>query len=383
MECKVNNISLKKITIDTKIEKYKKLINDHLKKYKEENSEYPFKNANELLPNFIPEEFTFELKNCTSEIANLIRRVIINNVPVYSLYVDLEKYKCNDLHFLIDDFKLKLEAIPINQKLAEKLYKEQNYKINLLKLNTNLTQRIKIFAKDLTIKDRNNKKIDINKFLSPTIILMGSSSFVLSPETKECIGQFYEFFRIAMMNQINEQRDKKININQYLSIHNPDNINTNCKELADYLNLKRIPDRFHTFAVKELEIGLLPSKLLEVTDIKIVRGTGKNNINSFSSVSRTIYKILDQTFLYDEITGKENKNGISSLNFNPNHFKIGYRTYGNIEPKKIINYAINYIIEQIYSINKELKQINKLPYYGNNINLIKNINIFTLEINNH
>ena len=379
--CKLTNITLKKMSFSPNIEKYKSIVNNYLKKFNKDNSNISgFKSANELLPNFVQEELILELNNCTSEIANLIRRTILNDVSVYSLQVGLEDYKCNDLHFLIDDFKLRLEGIPINQKIAESLFKDNEYTIKLSKFNSNPIKRVKVFAKDLIIMDKNSKLIKINDFLPSMITLMGSSSFILCPESRECIGAYYEFFKIAMSEQINMQRDKNININHYLSIYNPDSKNTNCKELADNLNLDRIPDRFHLFSVKPFEVALLPSELLEVNNIKIVKGKGSENSNSFSTVSRFIYKILDQKFLYNEKDSSENKDGVSSLNFNPSHFKIGYRTYGNIEPFKIILTAIDIIISKIEEINKELLSIKKLPFYGVKINLIKNINIYILEI---
>jgi len=376
--CKLVNLTLKDISFSSNINKYKSIVNTYLKRFNKENN-YPFKSANELLPNFIPKELILELSNCTSELVNLIRRTILEKIPVYSLQVELDTYKCNDLHFLIDDFKLRLEAIPINQKIASILFKEGNYTIKLSKFNSNPIKRVKVFAKDLVIMNKNSKLIKTEDLLFPMIILMGSSSFILSPESRECIGAYYEFFKIAMSELIDMQRDKNININQYLSIYNPDP-NNNCAELADSLNLDRITDRFHLFSVKPFEVALMPSELLEVNNITIVKGTGKENSNAFSSISRFIYEILDQKFLYNEKDGSLNKNGVSSLNFNPSHFKIGYRTYGTMGPFNIIFAAIDIIIETISGILKELILIKKIPYYGTKINLSKNINIYILEI---
>jgi len=379
--CKLVNLTLKEMNFSAEIKKYKSTVNTHLKRFHEENSYniYPFKSASELLPNVNQKELIIEISNSTVELANLIRRTILNKISVYSLKVELDTYKCNDLHFLIDDFKLRLEAIPINQKMASVLFKEGNYTIKLSKFNSNPIKRVKVFAKDLVIMDKNSKLINTGDFLFSMIILMGSSSFILSPESRECIGAYYEFFKIAMSELIDKQRDKNININQYLSIYNPDP-NNNCAELADSLNLDRISDRFHLFSVKPFEVALMPSELLEVNNITIVKGTGKENSNAFSSVSRFIYEILDQKFLYNEKDSSLNKNGVSSLNFNPSHFKIGYRTYGNIDPFNIIFSAIEKIIETISEIMKELMLIKKIPFYGTKINLSQNINIYILEI---
>jgi DNA-directed RNA polymerase subunit L len=101
-------------------------------------------------------------------------------------------------------------------------------------------------------------------------------------------------------------------------------------------------------------IQLRSDKSLLVNNISIVQGCGKDDSGKFNLLSNISYEILD-VVPYEE--SKFENTGQSSLNSTPRQFKIGFTTYGNIEPKKVINLCCDCITNRLQNIQKELQKI--------------------------
>ena len=80
---------------------------------------------------------------------------------------------------------------------------------------------------------------------------------------------------------------------------------------------------------------------------------------------------------------KFKKVGESSLNSNPKHFKIGYKTYRNIDPKMIIELLCNCSKKKLLNLQHEMEKIKNSDtmYFSDIIELeTKNdINIFQIK----
>lgn len=93
---------------------------------------------------------------------------------------------------------------------------------------------------------------------------------------------------------------------------------------------------------------------LEIKNITIVKGCGKHDAGKFCFLANLSYEIMDVMPVEES---KYEKKGESSLNSEPAHFKISYKTHRNIDPKKVMTLCCNGIIERLTTIQKELSNI--------------------------
>ena len=61
----------------------------------------------------------FELIKTNPQFANMLRRVLKDEVEVYSFTFDIDDYKSNDIYILYDIIKQRLEALPISQDIMK------------------------------------------------------------------------------------------------------------------------------------------------------------------------------------------------------------------------------------------------------------------------
>jgi DNA-directed RNA polymerase subunit L len=101
-------------------------------------------------------------------------------------------------------------------------------------------------------------------------------------------------------------------------------------------------------------IKLRPAMSLSIEKIGITQGVAKQNAGKFLLLANVSYKIMDIKPVEES---KYNRTGESSLNSTPRHFRIGYKTHRNIEPKKVMNECCAQITSRITNIQKELANI--------------------------
>jgi DNA-directed RNA polymerase subunit L len=76
-------------------------------------------NAIDLLPVNTKYTVTFELTDTCTELANCIRRSLIDEVPVFSMTIDDTNIDTDDMFILSDFIKKNIELVPITQELKE------------------------------------------------------------------------------------------------------------------------------------------------------------------------------------------------------------------------------------------------------------------------
>lgn len=127
-------------------------------------------------------------------------------------------------------------------------------------------------------------------------------------------------------------------------------------------------------------ITLRSDKTLSIDNITIVKGCGKQDSGKFSPFSNISYEILDVIPLKES---KYKKEGESSLNSNPTHFKISFTTYGNIKINKIMDLCCDKITSRFNNIYKELSNINSkdLVFFSSLVDLksYNEMKIFTFK----
>lgn len=129
---------------------YIKLIDPDYKKY---------------LPTSDKQKLSFELHDTNVDLANTLRRFMIDEIPIQSMDVDMESIKTDDKFILSDYFKKNIELIPINQEIDY-----TKIKISLSVINK-LDTLMAIHASDLDITDLNGKKLKNSVYFRDTIII--------------------------------------------------------------------------------------------------------------------------------------------------------------------------------------------------------------------
>lgn len=259
MPVKIKNVKIDEITYDKKTFKdfdkcveYVKLIDPNYKQY------LTFKPQHRV---------QFEIMDTVSDFANCIRRFLLDEIDVYSMDVDEGNIITDDKFILGDVLKKRIELIPFQQKIDD---------INDLKISLTVENKtddlMTVYTRHMTITDKKNKSLDIEKYFSMNIPI----------------------------------------------------------------------------------IQLRSNTSLEVKNINIVKGCGKKDAGKFCLLSNIYYEILDVKPFEES---KYEKKGQSSLNSNPEHFKIGYTTHRNIEPKKIMTMCCDGITNRLSAIQLALANI--------------------------
>jgi DNA-directed RNA polymerase subunit L len=209
----------------------------------------------------------FELKNATCELANTLRRGVMDELYIYSLEIPFDEIKSDDKFIKSDHLKNCMEYIPIQQNI-------DNIEDLVISLNVkNTTDNIiKIYNSDIIVYDKKKKT---------NISIMSESGVIVYLHS-----------------------DKTLNIN----------------------------------------------------NITISKDQSKTDYGKYCAISKTHYEILDVKPLEETKTSTK---GESSLNSAPSHFRIGYKTHRNINPKDIMINLCNEFIGRLDTILKDLNNITK------------------------
>jgi DNA-directed RNA polymerase subunit L len=221
------------------------------------------------MPTSPKQRLTFELVGVTSDLANCIRRYLIDEMPVYSMHVIEEDIESDDRFILADFLKKNLELIPFSQDITDKDVEELNMSLYVENKTDDI---ISVYSSDIIVVDKKKKKLDNSKYFTTTIPI----------------------------------------------------------------------------------IKLRPNSKLDINNISIVAGTGKSDAGKFLLLSNLSYEILDVKPL---VENKYSKTGQSSLNSNPQHFRIGITTHRNMTVKRVMPMCCNLIIRTIAAIKADIGKI--------------------------
>lgn len=145
----IKNIQLVDYTIKYDQSKYKDLIE---------------KNKN-FLPIFNKTGLKFELLNSNEAFANSIRRIYNDELLVKCLDTKIFNINTDDKYILHDTIIERINSISINQDLI------QDDMIFHLNINNNTHSVIKVYSKDIIIKNKSNNKIDNTLYFNPNILI--------------------------------------------------------------------------------------------------------------------------------------------------------------------------------------------------------------------
>lgn len=162
---KVTNIKIDEFNLISEINNKNNKNMDLCLKYLSNIDDYESKEEIEdIFPKNSKFTVSFELHDCTVELANGIRRCIMNEIPVFSLDFDeFKDYESTDSFILNDFIKNQIEYLPISQDLGDD-YKK--IKLSLYKKN-NTDDIINVYSTDI----HSNSSHKINDIITSRIIL--------------------------------------------------------------------------------------------------------------------------------------------------------------------------------------------------------------------
>lgn len=116
------------------------------------------------IPSNPKQKISFELES-NVDMANCIRRYLIDEISVCSMHIDEDDIKTNDRFILSDHLKKNIELIPFNQDLE---HKSLTISLNI---ENNTDDTIDVYSSDILIKN-GEKKLDNSKYFSTTISII-------------------------------------------------------------------------------------------------------------------------------------------------------------------------------------------------------------------
>jgi hypothetical protein len=136
---KIQNIKVNNYNIEYENSKFKELIN----------------NNKHLLPNLNKNSISFDIIDTNEAFANAIRRVYNDELLVKCLDINVHNLVTNDKYILTDNIKERINLISLSQNIPN----DTKFNLNIVN-NTN--DIINIYTKDITNKNKNDKKSYFN-----------------------------------------------------------------------------------------------------------------------------------------------------------------------------------------------------------------------------
>ena len=161
---KITNIKYETYVVEPKNKEFHKCV---------EYAKMVNKDYKKLLPNKPKKSVSFEIHNTNSDLANMIRRFLQDEIVVYSMGLNDYDIQSDDAFVVNDQLKRQLENIPILQHLEK--YDCDKFTINLFAENKTYSS-ICIYTRDLEILYDNKKYNGVDLFSLNIPILQLRSS---------------------------------------------------------------------------------------------------------------------------------------------------------------------------------------------------------------
>lgn len=170
---KIKNVNITELQFESKDKnfqqclEYMKLVTDDYKKF---------------LPKRPKHQLTFEITETSSELANCIRRFLMDEILVTSMHVEEDNVETNDMFILSDFLKKNIELVPFEQSLSDS---DTDKVVVSLDVENKTDDIITVYSGDLTVtigKKLVNKKNNHEYFTTtiPIIKLRPTKSISVS-----------------------------------------------------------------------------------------------------------------------------------------------------------------------------------------------------------
>jgi DNA-directed RNA polymerase subunit L len=156
---RVKNVEVSEIPFETADKNFQRCV-EYIK------AVAPSGDYKKYMPKKSKQKLSFELTDANSDLANTIRRFLLDEIPVQSMTVSEESIKTTDRFILTDYLKKQIELVPIlqNSDMSD---------LNIsLTMENNTDKIIPIYTRDIIITDKSGKKLDTGKYFTETITLI-------------------------------------------------------------------------------------------------------------------------------------------------------------------------------------------------------------------
>lgn len=287
-----------------------------------------YQTLKKLLPKKIKKQITFDLIGVNPQITNAIRRTVLDELPVKTLYVKHENIETNDPYILFDIIQNRLSLIPIEQFIDDQKTAEHiDFSLEIINQTAHIIMvKSGDLKSSLSLKDNTNlpfagtyriSELQPGKYLRIKNIVLKSGYGYKNAKYSLCGGfkvKPLDFIEIAVVNQYGHI------VNQMIS----------AEQLAKY---KLVSSK----SIKKQKILIIPYKEYQelMSEETIKRTKQYNTILELSSLKK--HKIKDFELA-------------SSLKDTPKDFRVTILTKGNIEPSKLLKLCFQNLIDRLRNI---------------------------------
>lgn len=125
----------------------------------------------ELLPDDNYEVVSFKLSNTNSSMANAIRRVLISELPVWSLTLKTESLKTDDFYIRYDDLADRINSLPIHQDIFNNTDEPEKYIMFSLHAKNDTSEIMDVLSADIDVTYHSKVKQEKNKLFEESVVL--------------------------------------------------------------------------------------------------------------------------------------------------------------------------------------------------------------------
>ena len=135
-------------------------LNDNFKKCMEYIKAVAPDSYNNCIPKKSKQKLSFELVETNVDVANTIRRFLLDEIPVISMYVNDDNIITDDRYILVDKLKKSIELLRISQNIPETA-------TCTLDIENNTDNIINIYSRDIVIT--NKSKLNTDDYIVNTV----------------------------------------------------------------------------------------------------------------------------------------------------------------------------------------------------------------------
>lgn len=314
-----------------------------------------------LLPEFPPQEAKIYFSGSYTGFANMIRRALIDELPVKYLSVDDEDIKKDEPYILPNDLCLRISTIPIHQNVDVFQFKE--YEISLTVTN-NTNTIMHFYARDIKIMD-GKKEIPINTLIPNSNIVLdklfpGKSIRIENFKIKTGIKLLHGAGCASLLSGVTMIPGKLSDAEKKSMLPAARSVDTNNTNF--YIGF-RTACNIETYAVMDLLSQTLVARLdIIAAEIALAMENKSNMITVEHNEQRRCFKMKGEYLTLPMVIAAKVFQLKPTIEFigvaSPNNTEIdSYITIEDPEPVKLMQDAINIVKQEVIYFTSQVKKI--------------------------
>ena len=315
-------------------------------------------NPLDLLPIRTKHSVDFTVSNASSALANALRRCLIEELPVKALDVDQTSISTNDAFILPDVIQTAINQLPLLQDCSD-----ADIANATLNITNNTCEIITIFSHDIAFPSAKSEKLSSkpgksgkseNKRKSSSKLKSTTNSATKSVAAKSVAAK--SVVAKSEAKSVVAKSEAKLVVAKSeakLVAAKPEAKMAAKSAAAEDSPAKLLLERNIPIAV------LHPGKKISITNFKIIEGIGNENAGAFGLLNNIRYAVSDM-----QLSSSDRS---STSDFT--EFKIGYTTFGTVEPLTPLKLCCETMIKRLQDAAEQIK-IPQIKNPSDDINII-------------